>query len=351
MENMLGIAVGKDNPSYFDIIFSDKAINHYTKIKKFLHDEWKNQDKQKSLLEICGCLDKFSSIIFQINRLYTHQKVLLKNVANFLDNEQKDMMMAINIEEACYDFEALLLHSRSTLDRLTWFITRTNNKSNPNNSFKDFRKVIENNFPDLVKNNLLKILDQCIWLEDFIITKDNLHRSVRDSIAYYSSFNEKTEYCFSIVKMKKNEIIVTDMESYDIKLFQSILNLCYYLTFFVLNILSYYTVNENIELHECSSKWKNLTVGISDYLENIENQHLKSTKITLCKYFNPDGFTLRTDNYKTNLLDKKLSLSKIPSQRRTDKLNEGFYRNYNFVKWIYFDVKTSKLKLIIILLA
>jgi hypothetical protein len=136
------------------------------------------------------------------------------------------MVMAINIEETCYDFEALLLHSRFTLDRLTWFITRMNNKNNPNNSFKDFRNVIENNFPDLVKNNLLNMLNQCAWLEDFIITQDNEHRSVRDSIAHYSSFNERTEYCFNIVKIGKNEIIVTNMESYNIKLFQSTWNLC-----------------------------------------------------------------------------------------------------------------------------
>ena len=321
---MHAIAIGEENPSYFDHVISENVINHYRKIKEFLRIEWKNKDKQKSLLEIRGCLDKFSSVIFQINRLNIHQKVLLKNVENFLDKEQKEMVMAINLEEACYDFEALLLHSRSTLDRLTLFITRTNNRNNPNNSFKDFRNVIQNNFPDLVKNNLLKILNQCAWLEEFIITKDDEHRSVRDSIAHYSSFNERTEYCFNIVKIGKNEIIVTDMESYGIKLFQSMWNLCYYLSFLVLNILSYYTINENIELNECLPKWKNLTVGISDYLENLDNQPLKSTNIRLCKYFNPDGFTLRTDNYVHKLLDKKLLISKVLPKRKIDKLKEGF---------------------------
>ena len=32
--------------------------------KKFLYNEWNNKDKQKSLLEIRSCPDKFSSIIF-----------------------------------------------------------------------------------------------------------------------------------------------------------------------------------------------------------------------------------------------------------------------------------------------
>ena len=89
MENIKCIAVGEDNPNYFDIVLSDSVINHYRKIKEFLSNEWKNKDKQKSLLEIRGCIDKFSSIIFQIDRLYNQQKVLLNNVVNFLDNEKR----------------------------------------------------------------------------------------------------------------------------------------------------------------------------------------------------------------------------------------------------------------------
>ena len=72
MENMHGIAIGEDNPNYFDIVLSDNLICLYRKIKEFLRIEWKNEDKQRSLLELRGCLDKFSSIIFQINRLYNH---------------------------------------------------------------------------------------------------------------------------------------------------------------------------------------------------------------------------------------------------------------------------------------
>ena len=96
------------------------------------------------------------------------------------------------------------------------------------------------------------------------------------------------------------------------------------MSFLILNILSCYTINENLKLNECLPKWKNLTTGISDYLENLDDQSLKSTKITLCKYFNPDGFTLRTDNYIKKLLDKKLLLSIIPPKRKADKLKEGF---------------------------
>ncbi|HKO39719.1 MAG TPA: hypothetical protein VJU85_00540 [Nitrososphaeraceae archaeon] len=81
--------MGEDNPNYLHNVISMNVINHYRKRKTFLHNEWNNKNTQKSLLEIHCCLDKFSSIIFQSNRLNNHQKVLLTNVINFLDNEKK----------------------------------------------------------------------------------------------------------------------------------------------------------------------------------------------------------------------------------------------------------------------
>jgi hypothetical protein len=87
----------------------------------------------------------------------------------------------------------------------------------------------------------------------------------------------RKEYCFNIVSIGKNEIIVTDMESYGIKLFQTTWNLCYYLSFILLSVLSCYTIKEKLKLNECFPKWKNITVGISAYLENIDDQPLKST--------------------------------------------------------------------------
>ena len=48
MENMNCIAVGEDNPNYFDNVLSIYVINHYRKIKNFLHNEWNNKKKQKT---------------------------------------------------------------------------------------------------------------------------------------------------------------------------------------------------------------------------------------------------------------------------------------------------------------
>lgn len=94
--------------------------------------------------------------------------------------------------------------------------------------------------------------------------------------------------------------------------------------FYCYQCLSSYTIKEKLELTDCIPKWENRTIGISDYLEDLDGQPLKPTHIIVCKYFNPDGFTHRTANYTEELKNKKLLISKIPPKRKPDKLKEGF---------------------------
>src|SRR5574339_372642 len=131
---MAYMAISTKNIVENNDILSDKVKEKYREIKKYLTSEWKNAEKQHSLLEISGCLDKFSSVILQINRLYYHQINLIKNnsfifMLPVIGSVRSGF--AVHLNEACYDFEALLLHTRSALDRLTLFVTSTNNKNNP----------------------------------------------------------------------------------------------------------------------------------------------------------------------------------------------------------------------------
>lgn len=113
------------------------------------------------------------------------------------------------------------------------------------------------------------------------------------------------------------------MESHQVSLFETTWNISCYLPFIVLNFLSYYTIAEYITLDQCFPKWKNLTIRISKYLENIDDLELKPNNIILCKYFHPNDCVQRRDNYKTDLLYKMLLVT-IPAKRREGKLKEGF---------------------------
>jgi hypothetical protein len=67
-----------------------------------------------------------------------------------------------------------------------------------------------------------------------------------------------------------------------------------------------------------------MTVRISMYLENQDGNPLKSNNIRIAKSLNPDGFTLRTDNYSDELPNRKISLLKVVPKRKDEKVNEGW---------------------------
>ena len=85
--------------------YSDKVRVHYKEITRFLTNKWKNEKNQHSLLEISGCMDKFSSIILQINGLYNHQINLIKDnsyifMIPVLGNIRSGIDVSLN--ELCY---------------------------------------------------------------------------------------------------------------------------------------------------------------------------------------------------------------------------------------------------------
>lgn len=224
MNSFSFLALGSKYPQYFDNILSEQAIKQYTQINEYLTNEWKNPDKHYNLRQINGCLSKLSSSLFQINRLISHHTNLLLRIQRMNFNIGKikfSLPFAIYLDEACYDFEFLIFQSRSTLDKLSWFINKLYNQNS--NSFSDLRNTLTKTFPksnDEFINYIIDLLEQAKWLEDFMISKGN-YKSIRDELAHLSSFNEKTDYCFNILPFNNNEFIVTDFESHGISLFNS----------------------------------------------------------------------------------------------------------------------------------
>lgn len=315
------LAFGEDHPKYFEGLIPPAVLLHHKKIKKYLTEEWK-KDKDK-VLEIESCLEKLNAILLQIHRLYRHQKIILNNAVNFVDSK-KDLTMALRQEEACYDFESLLFQCRSALDILTWFILRVHDiNATHSSTFTTLRKKLNFNFSATERDQYLSILDKCKWLENFMISgKDKT--AVRDSITHYNSYNQKTEYVFNIIGLGRNEIVITDMESLDVPLFETTWKLTKYMPFIILNILSYHTTKEALSLSDCIPKWRNMTIRISMYLGNQDSSPLKSNTISIAKSLNPDGFTLRTDNYSDELPNRKISLLKVVPKRKGEKVKEGW---------------------------
>lgn len=316
------IAIGEDYPNYFDNIISITIINQYVSITKYLRKEWEISDDKKSLNDMTGCLDKFSGVLFQISRLIHHQNVFLRNVINFTNS--KTNFSAFSLNEACYDFEALLFLSRSSLDRITHNIKTLFKIPSRNNRFSSLRNMIANNCPGCYdKKILLSLLDESKWLEDFMITHDKDY-SLRDMLAHYSSFSERTEFCGNIIRIGKEEVIAGDLESCNIALFDTTWKVSYYLPFLILNLLAHFSGQQTYLLKDYVPSWKNWTIKISEFLGNKDNQPLDANSIMLAKSMNSNGFEIRYDNLLPAIHKKKISYCSEKPRYTNDKLKEGW---------------------------
>lgn len=213
---------------------------------------------------------------------------------------------AARLDEACYDFESLLLLGRSCLDRITGFTMNLFGMESKHVSFSRLRDIFQGNCPKRFNQNyFISILNESKWLEDFMISDEM--DSLRDTIAHYSSYSEKTQFCSNIAKVGSETIIVTDFESHNIPLFETAWNISRFIPFFVLNLLASFNNLQTLSLKDYIPKWKNWTTKISEFLENKNNQPLKADNITLFKNTNPDGFETRTDNVLSSIYSKKIT--------------------------------------------
>jgi hypothetical protein len=82
------------------------------------------------------------------------------------------------------------------------------------------------------------------------------------------------------VSIGKNEITLTDMESYGIKLFQTNWNLCYYLPFILLSILSCYNYKSQNSDSIKKIKCNNINTNLNGLNFNSDQDSLTSNDLT-----------------------------------------------------------------------
>lgn len=296
----------EDHPEYFDKVLCKPAINRYISIRKHLSEEWSKSLNKGLLKNTNGCLNKFSLSMYQINRLVNHQRAFLCNIQNF--NSPSATAFATNLEEACFDFESLLLVTRSCLDRMTTYMLDLFGMQSGRKSFRILRNMVKRNCPKTFDQNfLISILDESKWLEDFMISNE-LNTSLRDTLSHSRSFSEGIQNCANILKVGSETMIAIDLESYSVPLFETTWKISKYLPFLFLNMLAYFNGQQISQLiNDYIPRWKNWTLKISDFLEGKDDQPLKTDNITLATRMYPGGFEIRTDNILPSIYSRSIS--------------------------------------------
>jgi hypothetical protein len=85
-----------------------------------------------------------SGSVYQANRLVYHQKAFLINLRNLIGSPEYESI-AFGLEESCYDFESILLLTRSSLDRMTGHTMDLFGMESKDKSFRHLRNIFHRN--------------------------------------------------------------------------------------------------------------------------------------------------------------------------------------------------------------
>ncbi len=135
------LAIGGEVPHHG--VLPQRAVEQYRSIQQYLTKEWRtsNESRQRWLWSINGCLDKLSTTLMQVARMRDHHDQLISH-ARELQKAPPEAHIALAAQEACGDFESLLLQGRAALDRLTWFLAEEFNQRCTR--FSKLKKVLSN---------------------------------------------------------------------------------------------------------------------------------------------------------------------------------------------------------------
>lgn len=117
-DTQFAITAQADEPEHFSLV-SSRARESVREIYAKVGLEPKEAEDIGLNIGAFGCLERLSACLLQIQRLADHAADIRSKAP--LDRGE---MIGIRAPKALFDFETLLFHSRSALDRLTFFVCR-----------------------------------------------------------------------------------------------------------------------------------------------------------------------------------------------------------------------------------
>jgi hypothetical protein len=111
-----------------------------------------------------------------------------------------------------FEFEALVLQARATLDTVTWLLSRACGQRTWR--FSRLRNVLSDGATSDKKiHQCLGLLDQCPWmLSSKVLVGDP---STRSYIAHYGSLLSTQRTCFTVNKIDSQRVLLIDAEMHD----------------------------------------------------------------------------------------------------------------------------------------
>ncbi len=263
---------------------------------------------QARMDRIAGCLDKLAASLLQVCRLRSFDDHLV-DIAKDLPSGR---YVVLRGDEACADLEALLLHGRACLDRLTWFVAGEFHQAC--SSFRRLANVLANFQSDARATRLLGVISEAQpWLHKIYVRLDSVV-SLRDAVGHRQAITEGMRACFGIFRSMERALI-TDCEVEFARgeppfgLLSVAAESARYLPFVVLNAAACFLEKPPIPLTECIPMWESRAVPITQYvIDEPEGSPLGPFQLQYAVRMLPSGFRLSSRNVRSEIFDRAVRI-------------------------------------------
>ena len=264
---MIGVEALKGDRAYYSLLNNE--------VKSFIEAisseiAASDQNRQTNYLAVgaSGCLERLSACVLQLYRLAMHEKDIRAQAP-----QQPGEMVGVRKAEALFDFEALLFHSRSALDRVSFFIAKQIYRQDCD-KFTKLARVLSNfEKKDIRAKRLIQIISETSKIfEGIVIDSFSGQKSLRSHLIHKSTAEENSTVSFTLHCLSDQRRLAFDCILNGYPLFGTAKRLGEGLSFLVLNALSLYLGGDKIlSLENCKMAWENNMVDFQEFQTNDEN--------------------------------------------------------------------------------
>lgn len=197
------------------------------------------KEGKKSALDsrlFLDCVPKLETLAYHLARLKAYKAALFEKIRRAAGDVASWGTAAFLERETVFEFEALLLQARATLDSVTWLLSRACGQRA--STFKSLRRVL---VARARKDNRIQrcvtLLDQCPWMSTSkVLVGDS---STRGYVAHYGSLLATQQMCFTVTRIGPDTALLFDMEMRGkVPLMATASNIHQEVPFFVMGALS-----------------------------------------------------------------------------------------------------------------
>lgn len=255
-----------------------------------------NQPNSKVAMAALGCFERFRGCILYISRLAEYEKEIIEKAPS-------SVMEGVGMRkvEALLDFESLLFHSRSALDRLAFFVAMKQYEQDCDNYKKLVNVLGCFTNKDTRASQLIEIITFAKSIFEGILIDGPLNKkSLRSDVIHKSTATERTNAYFTLYCIAPQKRIAFDAIIGDYPIFKTSQELGNGLAYVILNALSLYMGKGQIlPFDKCKLKWESLMVDYRKY----QSESPDSKRFTIWK-ITPSGFFLSSVSLNPKVLDK-----------------------------------------------